>query len=70
MSVQEVKSQLERMSPLERSELEAFLRAKRVADRPGFVDRVAEARRRMDAGDAVSAVELRAMLEANPPPAE
>ena len=70
MSVQEMKDQLERMSPVERSELEAFLRAKRVVDRPGFSDRVAEAQRRMDAGDAVTAAELRAMLEANPPPAE
>lgn len=29
-----MKTQLERMSPGERSELESFLRAKRVVDRP------------------------------------
>lgn len=62
-----MKTQLERMSPGERSELESFLRAKRVVDRPGFRERIAAAQQRMDAGQAVSAAELRALLETNPP---
>lgn len=67
MSVQEMKTQLERMSPADRSELESFLRAKRVADRPGFSERIAAAQQRMDAGQAVTAGELRTLLQANPP---
>lgn len=66
MSVQEMKMQLERMSPGERSELESFLRAKRAVERPGFPGKVAAAQKRMDEGLAVTAAELRALLQANP----
>jgi hypothetical protein len=66
MSVQEIKMQLERMSPGERSELESFLRAKRIVERPGYQEKVAVAQHRMDAGQAVTAAELRALLQANP----
>jgi len=66
MSVQEMKIQLERMSPGERSELESFLRAKRAVDHPHFPGKVAAAQKRMDEGQAVSAAELRALLQANP----
>lgn len=62
--------QLERMSPAERSELESFLRAKRAVDRPGFREKVAAAQSRMDAGEAVTAAQLRALLQAHPPVAE
>ncbi len=65
-----MKTQLERMSPGERSELESFLRAKRVLDQPGFHARVAAAQHRMDAGQMVTAAELRTLLQANPPVAE
>lgn len=65
-----MKTQLEQMSPGERSELESFLRTKRVVDRPGFRERVAAAQQRMDAGQVVTAAELRARLQANPPVAE
>ncbi|HWA26258.1 MAG TPA: hypothetical protein VG734_11385 [Lacunisphaera sp.] len=65
-----MKLQLERMSPGERSELESFLRAKRAAEQPGFHDKIAAAQRRMDGGQAVTAAELRALLQANPPVAE
>ena len=70
MSVQEMKHQLERLSSDERSELESFLRAKRVAERPGFRDKVAAAQQRMDAGEAVTAAQLRALRQANPPAAD
>ena len=70
MSVQEMKMQLERMSPGERSELESFLRTKRAVDRPGFRDKIAAAQQRMDAGQVVTAAELRVLLQANPPVAE
>lgn len=65
-----MKRQLERMSPSERSELESFLRAKRAVDRPGFRERVVAAQQRMDAGQVVTAAELRALLRTNPPVAE
>jgi hypothetical protein len=70
MSVQEIKSEIARLSPSERSELESFLRAKRVAEQPGFREKVDAAQRRMDAGEAVNAVQLRAMLQANPAAAD
>lgn len=70
MSVQELKVQLEQMSLGDRSELESFLRAKRVVDRPEFRERIAAAQQRMDAGQAVTAAELRAMLQASPPVGE
>ena len=66
MSVQEMKVQMERMSPDDRSELESFLRAKRVVDRPGFHEKLSAAQQRMDAGQAVTAAELRTLLQANP----
>ncbi len=65
-----MKHQLERLSSDERSELESFLRAKRVAERPGFRDKVAAAQQRMDAGEAVTAAQLRALRQANPPAAD
>jgi hypothetical protein len=70
MSVQELKTRLERMSAHERSEVESFLKAKRVADRPGFRERMVAAQRRMDAGEILTAAELRKLLQANPPAAE
>lgn len=66
VSVQEIKRHLERMSPDERSELESFLRAKRVAERPEFRQKVDAAQRRMEAGAAISASDLRKLLLANP----
>lgn len=67
MNVQEVKLQLAQLSPSERSDLESFLRARRVADRPEFRERVAAAQQRMDAGEGVTAEQLRALLRANSP---
>jgi len=58
------------MSAHERSEVESFLRARRVAERPGFREKVAAAQRRMEAGKLVTASELRSLLQANPPAAE
>lgn len=65
-----MKKQLERMSAGDRSEVEAFLAARRIGERSGFRERVAAAQRRMDGGDAVSAAELRALLQANSPVAD
>jgi len=67
MNVREVKRESARLSPSERSDLESFLRAKRVAERPEFRERVAAARRRMDAGEMVTTVQLRALLRAHSP---
>lgn len=70
VSVQDIKRHLEKMSPDERSELESFLKAKRAAERPGFREKVEAAQRRMDAGGAVSAADLRELLLANPAKAD
>ena len=62
MSVQEIKRSIERLSAEERTELESFLRARRVATAADFAERVAAAHGRIDAGDAVSAQDLRTLL--------
>ena len=62
MSVLEIKHQIERLTPDEQSQLESFLKARRLAESPGFRDRVGAAHRRSAAGEAVTAAQLRALL--------
>ena len=66
MSVLEIKHQIERLSPDEQAELESFLKARRVAESPGFSERAHAAHRRMDAGEAISSGQLRDLLSSRP----
>lgn len=63
MSVQELKRQIAQLSVAEQTELESFLKAKRVADAAGYRVAVEAAHRRMDDGEAISSSELRALLQ-------
>lgn len=69
MSVQEIKLQIERLSVDELLQLESFLKARRVAETPGFRARIEQAHARMDRDEAVSAAELRALLAKQHPAA-
>jgi len=69
MSFGEIKREIDRLSLEERQQLESFLKAKRSAELPTFRSRVEAAHRRMDAGDAVSSAELRALLNIPQPAA-
>ena len=63
MSVQEIQSQISRLSAEEQLQVEAFLKTRRLANSSEFRVRVDAAHRRMDAGESVSANQLRAMLK-------
>jgi hypothetical protein len=63
MSVQEIQSQISRLSAEEQLQVEAFLKTRRLANSSEFRARVDAAHRRMDAGESVSADQLRAMLK-------
>jgi len=63
MSFREIKQEIERLSPQEREQLESYLKAKRVADSPGFRSGIDGVHARMDSGQAVSSAELRALLK-------
>ena len=62
MSVEEIKHQIDLLTAEEQLQLESFLRAKRVAESARFQQRLEEAHRRMNAGEGVSSVQLRAIL--------
>ena len=64
MGLQEIKQQIAGLSSDDQAQLESYLKAMRTARAPGFQERVAAAHGRMDAGEAVSSAELRAMLQA------
>ena len=67
MNVQVMKRQMERLSPIERAEIESFLKTKRIAETSAFQQRFAAAQGRMDEGIAINSIELRAILNTNPP---
>ncbi|MBI5771852.1 MAG: hypothetical protein HZA93_29035 [Verrucomicrobia bacterium] len=62
MSVQEIKQQIATLSLDDQAQLESYLRVTRAARAPGFQEHIEAAHRRMDAGQAISSSELRAML--------
>jgi hypothetical protein len=64
MSVLEIKHQIERLTPDEQSQLESFLKARRLAESPDFRERVSAAHRRSAAGEAITSAQLRALLHA------
>jgi hypothetical protein len=63
MSVQEIQSQIAKLSAEEQFQLEAFLKTRRLANSIAFREKIEAAHSRMDAGNAVTATELRAMLK-------
>jgi hypothetical protein len=62
MSVQEIQSQISRLSREEQFQMEAFLKAQRLAQSPERKTKVAAAHRRMDTGHYVTMDELKALL--------
>ena len=60
MSLLEIKQELQRLTAAELAEVEGFLRALRVKNSPGFRERIAEANRRMDAGEKISDEQIEA----------
>ena len=63
MSVQEIQSQIDKLSAEEQLQVEAFLKTRRLANSTAFRAKVEAAHGRMDAGEAVTAAQLRAMLK-------
>jgi hypothetical protein len=62
MSVQEIQNQLEKLTPEELAEVEKRIRILRVITVPGYKERIAEAHRRMDAGQKVTQEEFEAKV--------
>jgi hypothetical protein len=62
MSVQEIQSQVSKLSREEQLQVEAFLKAQRLAQSSEHKTKVAAAHRRMDAGHFVTMDELKALL--------
>ena len=65
MSFAEVKEQVERLTPTERDELAALLRAKKLIDSPDYRERVARAHREIDAGQSVTLEQLKELIAKN-----
>ncbi len=63
MSVQEIQSQIAKLSAEEQLQVEAFLKTRRLANSKEFRAKIEAAHRRMDAGEAVTAAQLRALLK-------
>ena len=68
MSVQEIQSQIAKLSAEEQLQVEAFLKTRRLTNSTAFRAKIEAAHCRMDAGEAVTAMQLRAMLK-QPAPA-
>lgn len=66
MSVQEIQSQLAKLSPQEQADVARFLEAIRQTHTTEFAHELAEAHREMDAGRKVSEAELTRLLAARP----
>lgn len=64
MSVQEINTQLEKLSPEELIEVEKRIRILRVITAPGYKERIAEAHKRMDAGHFVTQEQIEAEVTA------
>lgn len=62
MSVQEIQSQISRLSREEQLQVEAFLKAQRLAQSPEHKTKITEANRRMEAGHYVTMDELKTLL--------
>ena len=67
MSVQEIQSQLTKLSPQELAAVARFLDSLRQAQSPEFARELAEAHREMDAGRKISEADLARLLAAHPP---
>lgn len=65
MSFAEVKEQVARLTPIEREELAALLRAKKLIDSPAYRERVMRADREIDAGGFVTLEQLKEMIAKN-----
>jgi hypothetical protein len=65
MSFAEVKEQVERLTPSEREELAALLRAKQLIDSPAYRERITRAHREIDAGHYVSLEQLKELIAKN-----
>lgn len=66
MSVQEIQSQLTKLSPEEQAGVARFLESLREAHSPAFARELAGRHREMDAGRKVSEAELARILAAKP----
>jgi hypothetical protein len=62
MSVQEIQSQISRLSREEQLQVEAFLKAQRLAQSPEHKAKITGANRRMEAGHYVTMDELKTLL--------
>ena len=62
MSMREIQEELEKLTPVELAEVEKRIRVLRVTSAPGYLDKVTEANRRMDAGKMVTQEEFEARL--------
>lgn len=65
MSVQEIQSQLTKLSPADQAGVARFLESLREAQTPEFARELAEGHREMDAGRKISEVELARLLAAH-----
>lgn len=66
MSVQEIQSQLTRLTPAEQADVARFLDSLRQTHTPEFARELAERHREMDAGRKISEAELARILAAKP----
>lgn len=62
MSVQQIRDELSKLTPEELAEVEKHIRILRVITAPGFKERIADAHRRMDAGEFVTQEQLEAKI--------
>lgn len=65
MSFAEVKEQVELLTPTEREELAALLRARKLIDTPEYRERVAQAHREIDAGAYITLDQLKELVTKN-----
>lgn len=66
MSVQELRSQLTKLTPQEQGNVARFLETLREAHSPGFAHELAEGHREMDAGRKITESELARLLATKP----
>lgn len=67
MSVQEPQQQINKLSPEERREIAAFLKAQRLIESSEFKAKIERAHREMDEGHFVTLDELKALLKKSRP---
>ena len=68
MSVQEIQSQLTKLTPREQADIARFLETIRQTHTPEFTRELAEGHREMDAGRKISEVDLARLLAAHRAP--